>query len=298
MTFYLKKPKQEATMATPFQPAHEIIATEAHTPPAVLPNYDLAFLDPAFMLRPELRPVRLQLELLKPEILLDAAGIHSTIVVFGSARILSQEAAAADLQQAQMLHDREATESTQLAVNTARKRLAQSRYYEEARRFAQLMSGTCLNDSSICEYAIMTGGGPGIMEAANRGASEIGAKSIGLNINLPFEQNPNPYITPELTFNFHYFAIRKMHFLLRARALVAFPGGFGTLDEIFTTLTLAQTQNMKPIPIILFGRTFWQTLVNFDFMLEEGLISATDLDLIHYAESAEEARDIVMAYHE
>ena len=290
--------KDQPDAETPFPHAHEKIAISAETLAADFPNYDLAFLDAEFMLRPELRPVRLQLELLKPEILLNEAGIHSTIVVFGSARILSQEMAELALADAKAHYAATPNTETLVAFHTASKRLAQSYYYEQARLFAQLVSGTCLKDSHVCDYAMITGGGPGIMEAANRGANEIGAKSIGLNIALPFEQTPNPYVTPTLTFNFHYFAIRKMHFLIRARALIAFPGGFGTLDELFEALTLVQTGNMKKIPIILFGREFWEKLLNFDFLVEEGLINPEDLELFHYAETAEQARDIVMSYYE
>lgn len=281
---------------TPFPHAHEKIAPKKTD--NQLPNYDLAFLDPKFMLRPELRPVRLQLELLKPEIQLNEEGIHSTIVVFGSARILSQEAAEKALKKAQALHSQNPNTTHMLALRTASKRLAQSYYYEQARRFAQLVSDGSLKGNQICDYTMLTGGGPGIMEAANRGAHEVGAKSIGFNISLPFEQYPNAYITPNLIFNFHYFAIRKMHFLIRARALVAFPGGFGTLDELFEALTLIQTGNMKGIPVILFGKEFWQKLINFDFLLEEGLISVEDLQLFHFAESAEQARDIILNHYE
>jgi uncharacterized protein (TIGR00730 family) len=285
------------TAETPLLHTHEKIAHKNGNHNN-LPNFQLAFLDHDFMLRPELRPIRLQLELLKPELLLNEEGIHSTIVVFGSARILSQEMAEKALKKAKSLHHEAPNTESQQALRTASKRLAQSYYYEQARLFAQLVSGTCLKDSLICDYAIITGGGPGIMEAANRGADEIGAKSIGLNIGLPFEQNPNIYSTPKLTFNFQYFAIRKMHFLIRARALVAFPGGFGTLDELFEALTLVQTGTMKAIPIILFGREFWQKCLNLSFLVEEGLINADDLKLFHYVESAEEARDIIMSFYE
>ncbi len=281
---------------TPFQHAQEAIPLNHHQDS--LPNFDLAFLDPVFMLRPELRPIRMQLELVKPEILLNEEGIHSTIVVFGSARILSQQQAELALDNAKTLHNQNPTAKTQLSYHVASKRLTQSYYYEQARLFGQLVSGTCLQDSPLCDYTVITGGGPGIMEAANRGAHDIGAKSIGLNIALPFEQAPNPYITPKLTFNFHYFAIRKMHFLIRARALVAFPGGFGTLDELFEALTLMQAGNMKKIPIVLFGREFWQKLLNFEFLVEEGLIAAEDLTLFHYAETAEEARDFILSHYE
>ena len=250
--------------------------------------YRLAFTDNDFLLREELRPVRMQLELLKPELVQKEAGIESTIVIFGSARILSPEAAAADLARAQA--DDNAT-----AIRAAETRVLMSRYYDEARRFAALVTQRTA-DMDTPVY-VVTGGGPGIMEAGNRGAFEVGGKSIGLNIVLPHEQEPNPYITPELCFQFHYFALRKMHFLMRSIALVCFPGGFGTLDELFETMTLVQTGKSRRRPILLFGRAFWQRLLNFDYLVETGMVSAGDLDLFCFVETAEEAWEVLAAHY-
>ncbi len=251
------------------------------TPQTRSAAYRLGFLDPDFMMREELRPVRLQLELLKPELLLEEHGIRSTIVVFGSARIPAPEKAEA--------HCRECEESGDaVEAARARRRAANSRYYEEARRFAQIVSEAS-QEGAISDYVMATGGGPGIMEAANRGAHEADADSIGFNIVLPREQVPNPYVPPDLSFRFHYFALRKMHFLMRAKALVIFPGGFGTLDELFDALTLIQTQKMPHMPVILFGRDYWDRVLNFDVMVEEGMITEAERNLVSYVESAEEA---------
>jgi uncharacterized protein (TIGR00730 family) len=235
--------------------------------------YNLAFKDETFLLRQDMRAVRMQLELMKPELLQNEQGVKSTIVIFGSARILSAEAAQALLTVAEDRGDEE-------GALRARRHLAMSRYYEEARRF-------CTERRN--HVVIATGGGPGIMEAGNRGAYEVGGKSVGLNIVLPHEQYPNPYITPELCFRFHYFGLRKMHFLMRAVALVCFPGGFGTLDELFETLTLIQTKKSRPRPILLFGREFWTKLINMELLIETGMIRPEDLQLFHYVETAEEA---------
>lgn len=253
------------------------------------PSYGKAYEDIAFLNRDELRPVRLQLELLKPELTQAAHGIHSTIVVFGGPRVRPAEFAHAKIKALEWRvkarpHDKAL--ATQLAL--ARRLLAKAKYYDEARKFAALVSSTCQLDGQ-CDFVIVTGGGPGIMEAANRGAFDVGAKSIGLNITLPHEQEPNPYITPELCFQFRYFAIRKMHFLLRAKALVIFPGGYGTLDELFEALTLVQTQKMPPLPIVLFGREFWQKVLNFQSLADEGVIDPADAELVKFVESAEEA---------
>ena len=210
-------------------------------------SYKLAFEDEEFLLRDELRPVRLQLELLKPELTLQEQGIEATIVIYGSARIQ-----------------------------------ADNKYYQAARQLGALIS----KEKNL---TVITGGGPGIMEAANRGACDQKAPSIGMNIVLPHEQAPNPYITPELCFQFHYFAVRKMHLLMRAKALVVFPGGFGTLDELFETLTLIQTRKVKPIPVLLFGKNFWQRIINFNALVEEGTIAGSDLELFEFVESAQEA---------
>ena len=253
-------------------------------------SYRLAYQDEEFILRDELRPVRLQLELLKPELILQENHIESTVVVFGSARIPEPETAQARLVSAEAEYRKNKNDDTlKQKVNIARRALANSKYYEEARKLGGLISSNTGKDVLV----VITGGGPGIMEAANRGAHEAGIPSIGMNIVLPFEQAPNPYITPELTFQFHYFAVRKMHLLMRAKALVAFPGGFGTLDELFETLTLIQTQKVNPIPILLFGREFWERVINFNALVEEGMISAKDLDLFEFVETAEDAWNVI-----
>ena len=227
------------------------------TPQTRAPTYRLAFADPEFLTREELRPIRLQLELLKPEMALDAEGIESTIVLFGGARIREGQGALGP-------------------------------YYAEARRFAQIVTTRSMATGGTHEV-IVTGGGPGVMEAGNRGAVDAGGRSIGLNIVLPHEQAPNGYVTPELCFNFHYFAIRKMHFLMRARAVCVFPGGFGTLDEMFESLTLIQTRRMAPIPFLLFGRAFWEDVINWQALADAGVISPDDLKLFTFVETAEEA---------
>ena len=241
------------------------------TPQTRAPAYRLAFNDPDFMMREELRPVRWQLELLKPQLVMDERGINSTIVMFGGARIPSPET-------------REQAKTPYLAEL--------SQYYEEARKFAEVMTNRSM-ESYGREDVICTGGGPGVMEAGNRGAHEAGGQSIGLNIVLPHEQAPNEYVTPDLSFNFHYFAIRKMHFLMRAKAVTVFPGGFGTLDEMFEALTLIQTGRMKKIPFILFGVDFWKKIVNWDMLADAGTISREDLDLISFVETAEEAIAVI-----
>jgi uncharacterized protein (TIGR00730 family) len=241
------------------------------TPQTRSPAYRLAFADEDFMCRSELRPVRLQLELLKFEMLMDEMDIDSTIVMFGGARIPSP--ATKDTARTKTLADL-------------------SRFYEEARRFAFAMTERS-KESNMRENVVVTGGGPGVMEAGNLGAHEAGGRSIGLNIVLPHEQAPNAYVTPELAFNFHYFAIRKMHFLMRAAAICVFPGGFGTLDELFETLTLIQTGRMDRIPVLLFGREFWDGIVNWDALSEAGTISAADLDLFKFVETAEEALEVI-----
>jgi uncharacterized protein (TIGR00730 family) len=250
--------------------------------------YRLAFTDTAFLLREELRPVRMQLELLKPELVQQELGIRSTIVIFGSARILPPDVASAALAEA------EASDDAQ-AVQRARSALEMSRYYDEARRFSAIV--TERSRAHADPIYVVTGGGPGIMEAGNRGAHEVGGKSIGLNIVLPHEQAPNPYITPELCFQFHYFALRKMHFLMRARALVVFPGGYGTLDELFESLCLIQTQKVRKIPILLFDRAYWQRIIDFDALLDEEVISPHDLGLFHYVETAEEAWAVIREHY-
>lgn len=261
------------------------------------PSYRLAYGDRDFLLRDELRPVRLQLELLKPELLLQEHAVRSTIVVFGSSRI--PEAAAAKAR-----HAEAESEARRAPADPHRRRKAEiagriadkSRYYEEARAFARIVSCACQTPTER-QFVMITGGGPGIMEAVNRGAHDVGAKSIGLNIVIPAEQLPNRYITPELCFQFHYFAIRKMHFLIRARALVIFPGGFGTLDELFEALTLIQTRKIRPIPVLLFGEGYWRRIVNFDAMVEEGVIGPEDLSIFRYVEAPDEAWEIIRDFY-
>jgi hypothetical protein len=272
---------------------------ENHTPDVARilssPSYILAERDVDLLKRDELRPVRLQLELLKPELIQQEHNVHSTIVVFGGTRVLEESHAEQAVQTAQAHFDKNPGDfkrKRDLAV--AQRVLAKSKYYEEARKLARMISQTCQIDGH-CEYVVVTGGGPGVMEAANRGAHDVGAKSIGLNITLPFEQAPNPYITPELCFQFHYFAVRKMHFLMRAKALVAFPGGFGTFDELFETLTLIQTKIIKPLPVILFGKEYWQNAVNWQYIADEGVISPEDLDIFTFAETADEAWESILS---
>jgi len=250
--------------------------------------YRLAFTDTEFLLREELRPVRMQLELLKPELVQQQLGIKATIVMFGSARVLASERALQALEVARAGADA-------LAIKRAETALAMSHYYDEARRFAAI--ATERSQAHACPIYVVTGGGPGIMEAGNRGACDVGGKSIGLNIVLPHEQAPNDYITPELCFQFHYFALRKMHFLMRAIALVCFPGGFGTLDELFETITLVQTGKIRPRPILLFGRAFWQRLIDFDYLVETGMVGAADLGLVRYVETAEEAWEALASHY-
>ncbi|MBI3550536.1 MAG: TIGR00730 family Rossman fold protein [Elusimicrobia bacterium] len=260
------------------------------------PNYLRAYEDLDFLHRDELRPIRLQLELLKPEMILSSHNIHSTLICFGSARIGPPQEAAAQvkvLEAAVKKHPQDKDLRRRLRV--AQNLLAQSRYYEEARKFGSIVTKAAQADAHR-EFVIVTGGGPGVMEAANRGAFEAGGKSIGLNITLPHEQDPNPYITPDLCFQFHYFALRKMHFLMRARGLVVFPGGFGTMDELFETLTLVQTGKKRRFPIILFGREFWSNVVDFQYLADCGVIADSDLDLFQYVETAQEAWEKIQEY--
>jgi len=235
------------------------------------PAYNLAFTDSDFMLRDELRPVRLQLELLKPQLMMDEYGVESTVVMFGGARIPAPADAAS------------------ARTDTLRDL---SKYYDEARKFARIMTERSLNNGRH-DNIIVTGGGPGVMEAGSRGALDAGGVSIGLNIVLPHEQAPNEYVTPDLCFNFHYFAIRKMHFLMRARAITVFPGGFGTLDETFEALTLIQTGRMERVPFLLFGEAFWRSIINWEALSEAGTISADDLDLFRFVETAEQAVEVI-----
>jgi len=257
------------------------------TPQTQSPSYRLAFQDTEFLLREDLRPVRFQLELLKPELLLDEARIASTFVFYGSARIPAPEGVDALIAAAKTPEDRKVAE--RLA--------AKARYYEEARALAGIAAHYPMNDAGCHNFVVCSGGGPSIMEAANRGAAEAGAPTIGLNIVLPHEQAPNPYVTPDLSFQVHYFAQRKMHFLLRARAVAVFPGGFGTLDEFIELLTLIQTGKMKPIPVLLFGHDFWSRVINFEALAEEGVISTDDLNLFHRVETADEAWAVVQHFY-
>jgi len=273
-----------------FHPAREeaeaaALATES--PQTVDPAYRLAFQDMDFLLREDLRPVRFQLELLKPELLIEEAGIGSTFVFYGSARIPEPskadaliEAAATDRQRA-----------------IAERLKAKSKYYDEARRLAQMASRVQPDEEGRKQFVVCSGGGPSIMEAANRGAADEGRSSIGLNIVLPHEQLPNEYVTPELSFRFHYFALRKMHFLLRARAVAVFPGGFGTFDEAFELLTLVQTGKVKPLPILFFGRDYWDRVVDFQALVDEGVIAPSDLDLFTFCETAEEGWDCICRHY-
>ena len=250
------------------------------------PSYIPADRDLQFLQRDELRSLRLQLELLKPELIQKEQGIQSTIVVFGSARLSDPHTAHALLQLAEArLSQAPDDPLLKQQVSVARHQLALAKYYDVAREFGQLVSSTCQIDGR-CDYVIVTGGGPGIMEAANRGAADVRGKSMGLNITLPREQRPNAYITPELCFQFRYFALRKMHFLIRAKALVAFPGGFGTLDELFETLTLLQTGKATGVSVVLIGRAFWERLINWQVLVDEGLIGSQDLQLFQFAETA------------
>jgi len=250
------------------------------TPQNQSPAYRLAFTDDDFLRRDDLRAVRLQLELMKPELILDEHGIRSTVVMFGGARLPEPGG-----------------EPWAAKNETQRKNLTEnSKYYAEARRFAERVSQESLKHYGH-EYVIVTGGGPGVMEAGNRGANDAGARSIGLGIVLRAEPLPNPYITPSLCFNFHYFAIRKMHFLMRAKAITVFPGGFGTMDELFETLTLIQTERMDRVPVILFAEAFWRRIVNFEALVEEGTISPDDLDLFHFVETAEEGWAIIAKHY-
>src|SRR5215213_6285194 len=250
--------------------------------------YKLAFQDTDFLLREDLRPVRFQLELLKPELLMNEANIASTFVFYGSARVPEPSKAEALLEAARTDWDKK----------VAQRLVAKSHYYDEARKLAARVSRFPTDEDGKRHFVVCSGGGPSFMEAANRGAQDVGVDSIGLNIVLPHEQLPNIYVTPNLSFQFHYFALRKMHFLLRARAVAVFPGGFGTFDEFFELLTLIQTGKVRPLPILLFGRDFWTRMVNFEGLAEEGVIAPHDLDLFRWCEEAQEAWDYVQCFYE
>ena len=254
-------------------------------------SYRLAFADPEFLSRRETRSIRFQLEMLKPDLALTAQGINNTVVVFGSARFVSPEEAEQKLEAAQQQGDDKALALAERAVRN-------SRYYDAARRFARLVAKFSETQKLEDRLYICTGGGPGIMEAANRGAHEEHAPNVGMNITLPHEQSGNRYITPELCFKFHYFALRKMHLMMRARALVVFPGGFGTMDELFEVLTLVQTHKAKPVPIVLFGVDFWTRMLNFDVMVEYGTISPDDVKLFHITDDVHEACRVIQAFYQ
>jgi uncharacterized protein (TIGR00730 family) len=272
-------------------PSSEVDARAAEHVPSIPQTentaYKLAFQDADFLLREDLRPVRFQLELLKPELLLNEADIGSTFVFYGSARIPAPEMADALV----------AAAANPEQEKIAERLKAKAHYYDIARELARLASECAPDSDGKRNFVVCSGGGPSIMEAANRGAAEAGEESIGLNIVLPHEQMPNRYVTPSLSFQFHYFALRKMHFLLRARAVAVFPGGFGTFDEMFELLTLIQTGKVRPLPILLFGRDYWNRVVNFEAMVEEGVIAPHDLDLIHWTEDAHEAWDFVNEFY-
>ena len=260
--------------------------------------YRLAYKDPDFLDSPYARPSRLQLELLKAEFGLRHHQVRSTIVVFGGTRIVEPSIARALVAKAQRTLGKNPNDADlRRDLRIARSILEKSRFYDEAREFARLVSRECQSRDGH-EYVIVTGGGPGVMEAANRGAFDVGAKSVGLNITLPMEQEPNPFITPDLCFQFHYFGIRKMHFLLRARALVAFPGGYGTMDELFEGLTLVQTRKIAPLPIVLFGSKYWKSLIDFDYLVEQGTIAPQDIELFVYADKAADAWNYIKYFYE
>lgn len=267
----------------------ELTDTILHTP-----AYRLAYEDWEFLAEDDLRPVRLQLELIKPERTLRHHAIHSTVVVFGSARIIAPDKAERLLQVARA--DYRGDPTTDKHLREVERLVHWSRYYADARRFSELVSRQ-FQRRNHRHFVVVTGGGPGIMEAANLGAFDVGARSAGFNVTLPNEQKPNPFITPDLAFRFHYFAMRKMHFLMRAKALVAFPGGFGTLDELFEVLTLVQTGKMPRLPIVLFGSEFWSRAIDFDFLIAEGMISPQDRELFSIVETAEQAVSILRDFY-
>ncbi|GAA4769160.1 LOG family protein [Stakelama sediminis] len=271
----------------PAQQEAETARTQLQTPQTEDPAYRLAFQDMDFLLREDLRPVRFQLELLKPQLILDEAHIASTLVMYGSARIPEPDKAQALLDMA------EDDQGKRIAENL----VAKSKYYDVARKLAQLASHFPLDEAGKRHFVVCSGGGPSIMEAANRGAADVGAESVGLNIVLPHEQAPNPYVTPGLSMQFHYFALRKMHFLLHARAVAVFPGGFGTFDESFELLTLIQTGKIDPMPVLFYGKDFWNRVVNFEALCDEGVISPRDLNLITFVETAEEGWEIIQDFY-
>ena len=250
----------------------------------------LAFVDPEFLLRRETRGIRFQLELLKPDLEQQAHGIENTIVVFGSARLRDHETSATLLKEAEASGD-------DAAIRRARARARNTHYYDKAREFGRIVAEYSAGKEPRDMLFVCTGGGPGVMEAANRGAHDADGISVGLSIALPMEEAANTYVTPALSFKFHYFALRKMHFMMRAKALVAFPGGFGTLDELFEVITLVQTRKARQVPIVLFGSDYWKRLVNFEMLVDEGVISAADLDLFQFADDPETAWNIIKTFY-
>jgi uncharacterized protein (TIGR00730 family) len=271
--------------------AWEELHTQAHNGNPLQPDSNrLAFADPEFLFRRETRGIRFQLEMLKPDLEQSAQGIENTVVVYGSARFVSHEEATRQVAEAEASGDAQ-------RITLARRALRNAAYYEQARQFARLVAEHSQHQPPEDRIYVCTGGGPGIMEAANRGAHDAGQPTIGLNIVLPHEQHGNPYITPSLSFKFHYFALRKMHFMIRAKALVAFPGGFGTLDELFEVLTLVQTRKAKPVPIVLFGKAFWSRFLNFDVLVEEGTIAPEDLGLFHITDDPQDAWATIQQFY-
>ncbi|MBN9341401.1 MAG: Rossman fold protein, TIGR00730 family [Comamonadaceae bacterium SCN 68-20] len=271
--------------------AWEELHTQAHNGNPLQPDSNrLAFADPEFLFRRETRGIRFQLEMLKPDLEQSAQGIENTVVVYGSARFVSHEEATRQVAEAEASGDAQ-------RIALARRALRNAAYYEQARQFARLVAEHSQHQPPEDRIYVCTGGGPGIMEAANRGAHDAGQPTIGLNIVLPHEQHGNPYITPSLSFKFHYFALRKMHFMIRAKALVAFPGGFGTLDELFEVLTLVQTRKAKPVPIVLFGKAFWSRFLHFDVLVEEGTIAPEDLGLFHITDDPQDAWATIQQFY-
>ena len=291
----------EKNIALAFLPEEtDICDVHSHTNS---PSYEIAFRDPNYIHGDHARSMRIQLEMEKPEWFMQQARIRSTIIVFGSARFVSHNRATRLLEEAnKQLAKSPESEQAQYAVIKAKRLLKTSAYYEQAREFARIVAEETAAQyppdyQGPFDYVVCTGGGPGIMEAANRGAHEAGVQSIGLNIQLPYEQHPNPYTSPHLCFQFHYFNVRKLHFMLRAKAMVCAPGGFGTFDELFEGLTLRQTERMQLIPIILLGTEFWKTCVNFDYLVSTGVINRDDLELFHFTDSPQEAWDMIRAFY-
>ncbi|MBW4330192.1 LOG family protein [Stakelama sp. CBK3Z-3] len=283
----MKDTRVPSRVFRPAQQEAETARTHGHTPQTEHPAYRLAFQDMDFLLREDLRPVRFQLELLKPQLIMDEAKIASTLVMYGSARIPEPEKAQALLDLAE--DDR--------AKRIAERLIAKSKYYEVARELGRIAGKFPADEAGNRHFVVCSGGGPSIMEAANRGAADVGAESIGLNIVLPHEQAPNPYVTPSLSMQFHYFALRKMHFLLHARAVAVFPGGFGTFDESFELLTLIQTGKIDPMPVLFYGKEFWNRVIDFEALCDEGVISPRDLDLFHFVETAEEGWERIRDFY-